>query len=75
MASALGAAQSEVNVDRLFHANPPTLTPNANQPVAVQQPIVTQDPMAALVNDIFDDDFNPYRGSRHDEFDFALTKV
>lgn len=70
---------AQVDVDRLFHANPPTLAPNANQPAAAspQKPAATaqQDPSMGLLGDIFDDDFNPYRGSRHDEFDFALTKV
>lgn len=64
-------AQSQVDVDKLFHANPPSLSPskpsNANKP-----PQSDNFANGAIAED---DEFNPYRGSRHDEFDFALTKV
>lgn len=60
------AAQSQVDVDKLFHANPPPLAPN--------RPVNTPRPLPAI-SELFDDELKPYRGSRHDEFDWALTKV
>lgn len=69
----VSAVQSEVDVDRLYHANPPELSPNRQQaPAHNQKPI--HEPSNNAITDLFDD-FNPYRGSRHDEFDWALTKV
>lgn len=64
-------AQSQVDVDKLFHANPPSLVPN-------KAPNVQRPPQAQAQNNPvseFDDELKPYRGSRHDEFDWALTKV
>lgn len=70
-------AQSQVDVDKLFHANPPSLapnrSPNAQRPLQVQsQGIDASNP---VITELFDDELKPYRGSRHDEFDWALTKV
>lgn len=56
----ISAAQSEVDVWALFHATPPTIT--GQTPVS-----------SAVSNEI--PDFTPFRGPRHDEFDWALTKV
>lgn len=76
VAVTLGAPQQpEVNVDRLFHANPPTLVAGQPSITSAQKPSAQQEAMMGALGDIFDDDFIPYRGSRHDEFDFALTKV
>lgn len=80
---AINYSVAQVDVDRLFHANPPTLSQPAGAPAAAaavapgaQKPNgAQQDPMSQYLGDVFDDDFIPYRGSRHDEFDFALTKV
>lgn len=68
-------AQSQVDVDKLFHANPPSLSPN--RPANAQRPqsIQNADPSSSAISGIFDEDFKPFRGSRHDEFDWALTKV
>lgn len=63
-------AQSEVDVDKLFHANPPVLS--SSKPANAQKPLQTDS--ANSVADFSEDEFNPYRGSRHDEFDWALTK-
>lgn len=69
----LSSAQSQVDIDidKLFHANPPSLSPNG--PTNVQRPLANQN------NDRPNDDmaevFDPFRGSRHDEFDWSLTKV
>lgn len=62
---------STIDVDKLFHANPPSLSPNglANVPKPVQHYI--NDPSNSVITEMFDDDFNPYRGSRHDEFDWV----
>lgn len=68
----LCAAQSQVDVDKLFHANPPSLSPN--RPINAQKPLSNQNADPSIVG-IFDEDFKPFRGSRHDEFDWALTKV
>lgn len=65
-------AQSEVDVDKLFHANPPVLSPIKQANAQKQQ---QTDPANSVVADFSEDEFNPYRGSRHDEFDWALTKV
>ncbi|XP_055302785.1 serine protease inhibitor 27A-like [Sitodiplosis mosellana] len=67
-------AQSQVDVDKLFHANPPSLSPN--RPPNVQRPLQAQAQSIDSTNPIFesDDELKPYRGSRHDEFDWALTK-
>lgn len=65
-------AQSEVDVDKLFHANPPVLSPIKLTNTQKQQQI---DPSNSVATDFSEDEFNPYRGSRHDEFDWALTKV
>lgn len=66
---------STIDVEKLFHANPPSLSPNG--PINAQKPVqhYSNDPSNSVIIDTFDDDFNPYRGSRHDEFDWALTKV
>lgn len=82
---------SSVDLDRLFHANTPPLIPNSNRPGGpppqaapptfaqnAPRPVQSQpnvDSNAALPTDIFDEEFNPYRGTRHDEFDWSLTKV
>lgn len=70
----LGEAQSQVDVDKLFHANPPSLTPNrpANTQKIQQS---NNEPANNVITELFDDDFSPFRGSRHDEFDWALIKV
>lgn len=72
----LGGAQTQVDVDKLFHANPPSLTPsrpaNANTQKIQQS---SNEPSNNIITDLFDDDFSPFRGSRHDEFDWALIKV
>lgn len=47
-----------VDVDKLFHANPPSLTSRVS---------------SEADNEI--SDFKIFRGPRHDEFDWALTKV
>lgn len=67
------SAQSQVDVDKLFHANPPSLSPN--RPVNAQIP-------QSNSNDQFNDEtsennenFQVFRGPRHDEFDWSLTKV
>lgn len=66
--------QTQVDVDKLFHANPPSLSQNG--PKDAQKPASANfEPANAVLSDIFDDDLKPYRGSRHDEFDWALTKV
>lgn len=65
-------AQSQVDVNKLFHANPPSLSPN--RAVNVQRPQTTQNADSSIIG-IFDEEFKPFRGSRHDEFDWALTKV
>lgn len=65
-------AQSQVDVDKLFHANPPSLSPN--RPANAQRPLSSQNTDPSIIG-IFDEDFKPFRGSRHDEFDWALTKV
>lgn len=73
------AAQSQVDVDKLFHANPPSLAPN--RPPNGQRPTQTQpqsqsiDSINPVASELFEDELKPYRGSRHDEFDWALTKV
>lgn len=64
-------AQPQVDVDKLFHANAPSLAPNKSP--NAQRPLQAQaqnNPASEL-----DDELKPYRGSRHDEFDWALTKV
>lgn len=68
-------AQSQVDVDKLFHANPPSLAPN-RAPNA-QRPQLAQAQSIDSTNPVsdFEDELKPYRGSRHDEFDWALTKV
>lgn len=66
-------AQSQVDVDKLFHANPPSLAPN--KPSNVQRPLQAQAQAQNNPVSEFDDELKPYRGSRHDEFDWALTKV
>lgn len=68
-------AQSQVDVEKLFHANPPSLSPKrpANAEASLSQQ--SNDPANAILSEVFDDDLKPYRGSRHDEFDYALTKV
>lgn len=68
----LCAAQSQVDVDKLFHANPPSLS--QSRPMNAQKPVSNQNADPSITG-IFDEDFKPFRGSRHDEFDWALTKV
>lgn len=65
MATTLSIATGQgppINVDELYHGNRPTS--NANQPVASTS---TDQAHSGL--------FQPFRESRHDEFDFALMKV
>lgn len=66
-------ADSQVDIDKLFHANPPSLSPN--KPANAQKQQNSADPVNSVISEVFEDDFNPYRGSRHDEFDWALIKV
>lgn len=51
-----------INVDELYHGNPPTS--NLNQPAA-----------STSTDQAYSGLFQPFRESRHDEFDFALMKV
>lgn len=73
------AAQSQVDVDKLFHANPPSLAPNrppnAQRPVQAHTQTQSIDSTNPAITELFEDELKPYRGSRHDEFDWALTKV
>lgn len=73
------AAQSQVDIDKLFHANPPSLAPNrpqnAQRPVQAQSQTQSIDSTNPVITELFEDELKPYRGSRHDEFDWALTKV
>lgn len=64
-----------MDIDKLFHANPPSLSPSG--PTNAQKPVQQQSfgPGNSVISEVFEDEFNPYRGSRHDEFDWALTKV
>lgn len=70
----LSSAQSQVDVDKLFHANPPSLSPN--RPVNVQRPLANQntDRINDDMSETFEGEFKVFRGSRHDEFDWSLTK-
>lgn len=73
-------AQSQVDVDKLFHANPPSFAPNRSPPNAQRPQQVQSNPQNIdatnpVITELFDDELKPYRGSRHDEFDWALTKV
>lgn len=65
------SAQSQVDVDKLFHANPPSLSPN--RPMNAQRPQSNQN--TDEISEVFDGDFKLFRGPRHDEFDWSLTKV
>lgn len=65
-------SQPQVDVDKLFHANPPSLS---NGPINSQRP-------QSNSNDQYNDEpsevnqnFQVFRGPRHDEFDWSLTKV
>lgn len=67
------SVQSQVDVDKLFHANPPSLS--SNGPANAQWPQSNSndqhnDGMSENV-----DNFQVFRGPRHDEFDWSLTKV
>lgn len=69
-------AQS-VDVAKLFHANSPSSVPN--RPVNAQRLLQSQSQSIDSTNpeatELFDDEFMPYRASRHDEFDWAIIKV
>lgn len=69
------SAQSQIEVDKLFHANPPSLS--SNRPVNAQSPQSNQnaDRPNDDISEVFDGDFKLFRGPRHDEFDWSLTKV
>lgn len=64
-----------MDVDKLFHANPPSLSPN--RPANVQRPYANQntDRINDDMSETFEGEFKVFRGSRHDEFDWSLTKV
>lgn len=76
---AISTAKCDVDLDRLFHAGVPTGAPplQASSVNTIDQPSTGDIP--AQNADIFDEldheSFMPYRNSRHDEFDWALTKV
>lgn len=61
-------AQSPVDVDRLFHANSPSLSP-----ASAQRPQSNQN--TDEISEFPDGDIKLSRGPRHDEFDWSLTKV
>lgn len=63
------SVQSEVDVDKLFHANPPSLSPNAQRPQSNSNDQFIDETSEANEN------FQVFRGPRHDEFDWSLTKV
>lgn len=69
----LSIAQPQVDVDKLFHANPPSLSPNS----PVQRPQSNQNTDNGAIGGNFDgnENFRIFRGPRHDEFDWGLTKV
>ncbi|XP_031618765.1 serine protease inhibitor 27A-like [Contarinia nasturtii] len=56
----LGCAKAEIDVQKLFHVNPPNLSPTES----------SQESNTEVVDDFF----VPYREPRHDEFDYSLTK-
>lgn len=76
---AIGSAKCDVNLDSLFHAGVPTAAPVAPAPSKNTIEQQTTSDIPAQNGDVFDEfdrePFMPYRNSRHDEFDWALTKV
>lgn len=72
----IAAVSCDVNVDSLFHgAVPPQVQPQPAAAPPVQADATTQAPDPSIPNlDIFEN-YMPYASSRHDEFDWALTKV
>lgn len=67
------SAQSQVDVDKLFHANPPSLSPN--RPVSAQRPQSNSNDQPTDEISEANESFQVFRGPRHDEFDWSLTKV
>lgn len=66
------SAQSQVDVEKLFHANPPSLSPNS--PVSPQWTQPNPNDQNGEPSDT-NQSFQVFRGPRHDEFDWSLTKV
>lgn len=74
---AISTVKGDVDLDRLFHSGVPTAAPQTASVNTIDQQGASDIPLAN--GDIFDEldheMFMPYRNSRHDEFDWALTKV
>lgn len=71
----IGAVTCDVNVDSLFHGAPPPQAAPAQPAPGKEGEFATQGADVAIPNlDVFEN-FVPYASSRHDEFDWALTKV
>lgn len=74
---AISTVKCDVDLDRLFHSGVPTAAPQTASVNNIDQQGASDIPLAN--GDIFDEldheTFMPYRNSRHDEFDWALTKV
>lgn len=76
---AIGSAKCDVNLESLFHSGVPTTAPAAQAPSVNTIEQQTTSDIPAQNGDVFDEfdrePFMPYRNSRHDEFDWAPTKV
>lgn len=70
----LSGTQSQVDVDKLFHANPPSLSQNGTANVRRPQSNQNTDRTNDEISEVSDGDWL-FRGPRHDEFDWSLTKV
>lgn len=70
MSSIAILSKAQVDVDRLFHSNPPSLSPS--RPVNDQRPQTNQN--NDEISGSSDENIKLFRGPRHDEFDWSLTK-
>lgn len=71
----IGASKCDIDLNSLFHTSATAPQAQPNQPVLASkvEPVSSIAPADALGD--LNLQFVPYRSSRHDEFDWALTKV
>lgn len=74
---AIGTGKCDVDIDinRLFHSGVPTAAPQAISANTIEQAKEISAQNGEVFDEFDQESFMPYRHSRHDEFDWALTKV